>query len=118
MFDWVLNAPLRPVIINYHTPYLPACLCYLHITLAACPQLQTRHPPPYLLGVLNKASQFANCEPFLENCKSKLLKKIVKQLFLTINFFLFLFFIPNYFTCFAHLLTRRANNSHKLVLRV
>ena len=51
--------------------------------------------PPYLLGVRNKASQFANCKPFLENCKSKLLKEIVKQLFLTINFF----FIPNYLLC-------------------
>ena len=85
---------------------------YLHIILAARPRLQTRHPPPYLLRVRNKQTQFAKCEPFLEKCKSKLLKKIVKQLFLTINFF----FIPNYFTWFAHLLTKRANKSHKLVL--
>ena len=92
MFDQVLNAPLRPVIINYHIPYLPACLCYLHITLAARRQLQTRHPPPYLLGVRNKVSQFANCEPLLDNSKSKLLKKIVKQLFLMINFLFLIFF--------------------------
>ena len=110
MFDWVLNAPLRPLI-NYQIPYLPACLRYLHIKLTARPQLQTHHSTPYLLGVRNKTLQFVNCERFLENYKSKLLKKI-----LTINFFLLLFFHSELLYCFAHLLNKRANKSHKLVL--
>ena len=64
-----------------------------------------------------QGSQFVNCEPFLENCKSKLLKKIVEQLFLTvIIIIIIIIFIPNYFTCFAHLLTKRASKSHKLVI--
>ena len=50
-------------------------------------------------GVPNKALQFANCESFLENCKSKLpfFWEIANQLFL-----MFFFFFPNCFTCFAH----------------
>ena len=64
------------------------CLCYLHITLGVRPQLHVRQTPPYVRWVQNEASQFANCETFLENCKSELLKKIAKQLFLTIKYFL------------------------------
>ena len=57
------------------------CLCYLHITLGVRPQLQVRQAPSYVRWVQNNALQFANCETFLENCKSELLKKIAKQLF-------------------------------------
>ena len=42
-------------------------------------------------GVPNKALQFANCESFLENCKSKLpfFWEIANQLFLMMFFFSF-----------------------------
>ena len=103
MFDWVLNAPLRLLIINYHIPYLPACLCYLHITLAARFQLQTRNPLPYLLGVRIRKLRTVFWKLQIENTKK----------ILAINFFSF---ITNYFTFFAHLLTKRANKSHKLVV--
>ena len=123
MFDWVLNAPLKPVIINCYTPYLPVCLCYLHVsssTTNVLPILNYKRatlPLGAMLEMRNKASQFANCESLLENCKSEVLKKIVKQLFLAIIIIIIFFFsISNYFTCFAYLLNKRANESHKLVI--
>ena len=98
MFDWVLNAPLKPVIINCYTPYLPVCLCYLHVsssTTNVLPILNYKRatlPLGAMLEMRNKASQFANCESLLENCKSEVLKKIVKQLFLAIIIIIFFFF--------------------------
>ena len=73
MFDWVLNATLQPLIITTpHMLVLPP-----HNT--RCPFSTTNVPSSP--RVQNKASQFANCEPFTENCKSKLLKKIAKTTF-------------------------------------